>query len=165
MNDFLNQHPWIKQVARDVLIALLISLLTVLGYDFGVVRPRLEAPAWGAMPPDALPRGTTNLSSLKLSGDLTLAPGAATTLANGAAFTPSRAVHPLTSAGDVGVSLAAGSASAGDLLLLYNTANTTITITDTATAKLAGNAALGQHDALLLIYDGANWIELARSNN
>jgi len=30
---------------------------------------------------------------------------------------------------------------------------------------LAGDASLGQHDALLLIYDGANWIELARSNN
>lgn len=165
MSDFLNQHPWIKQVARDVLIALLISLLTVLGYDVGVVRPRMAALAWGAMPPDALPRSATGISSLKLSGGLTLAPGAATTLTDGATFAPSRAAHPLDSAGDVGVSLAAGSATAGDLLLLYNTADTTITITDTGTAKLAGDAGLGQHDALLLIYDGAHWIELARSDN
>jgi hypothetical protein len=35
--------PRFKEVVRQVLIALLLALLSVLGYDQAVARPRLEA--------------------------------------------------------------------------------------------------------------------------
>lgn len=34
--------PAVREVARQVLIALLLALLSVLGYDAAVVRPRIE---------------------------------------------------------------------------------------------------------------------------
>jgi hypothetical protein len=41
----------------------------------------------------------------------------------------------------------------------------TITLTDTGTLKLSGNAALGQYDNITLMSDGANWVELSETNN
>ena len=41
----------------------------------------------------------------------------------------------------------------------------TITITDTGTLKLSGNAALGQYDTITLWSDGTNWIEISETNN
>ena len=34
--------PAVREVARQVLIALLLALLSVLGYDAAVMRPRIE---------------------------------------------------------------------------------------------------------------------------
>ena len=34
--------PAVREVARQVLIALLLALLSVLGYDAAVVRPRIK---------------------------------------------------------------------------------------------------------------------------
>jgi hypothetical protein len=39
--DFWN-HPVFQEVARQVLIALLLALLSVLGYDRAVVQPRIR---------------------------------------------------------------------------------------------------------------------------
>lgn len=39
--DFWN-HPAFQEVARQVLIALLLALLSVLGYDRAVVQPRIR---------------------------------------------------------------------------------------------------------------------------
>lgn len=35
--------PWFREVVRQVLIALLVALLAVLGYDARVVQPQLAA--------------------------------------------------------------------------------------------------------------------------
>ena len=41
----------------------------------------------------------------------------------------------------------------------------TVTLTDTGTLKLAGNAVLSTTDSLTMISDGGNLIEIARSDN
>jgi hypothetical protein len=79
-------------------------------------------------------------------------------------ITPTGTYQQLESADAVGTSnVAAG--SAGQLLVLVNTTNTTITISDTGTLKLSSDAALGQYDSLTLISDGTNWVELAQADN
>jgi hypothetical protein len=91
-------------------------------------------------------------------------PATAITVTSGGTVTPRGSYQPLTSAGNVGTSsITAG--NAGDVLFLINTANTTITFTDTGTLKLGGNRALGQFDTLTLVSDGTNWIERAFANN
>jgi hypothetical protein len=82
----------------------------------------------------------------------------------GATITPTASYQPLQSAGNVSTA-AIATGSAGDLLILINAADTTITISDTGTLKLSGNIALGQFDALTLISDGTNWTQIATSNN
>jgi hypothetical protein len=37
------KEPWFKEVVRQVIIALLVALLSVLGYDSTVAKPRLRA--------------------------------------------------------------------------------------------------------------------------
>jgi hypothetical protein len=79
-------------------------------------------------------------------------------------ITPTGTLQALESAGTVATSnLAAG--TAGNLLIMYNSVATTITITDTGTLVLGGNWAAGQYDAIWLWSDGTNWIEIGRSNN
>jgi len=41
----------------------------------------------------------------------------------------------------------------------------TITLTDTGTLKLGGNAALGQYDSITLLSDGTNWIQVSKADN
>lgn len=53
----------------------------------------------------------------------------------------------------------------GQLLILENVSNTTITITDTGTLKLSGNAALAQWDSAALVCDGTNWVQLYEQDN
>ena len=100
------------------------------------------------------------------AGYLTFGSGAVISVTNGLTITAQGVGVPLESAGNVGTSnIVTTNASAGSVIVLWNTANTTITITDTGHLVLAGNAALGQYDTLMLMYDGARWVELSRSNN
>lgn len=55
--------------------------------------------------------------------------------------------------------------SEGDIVTYANSANQTITITDTGTLKMAGNFAMGQYDTLTVLNDGTNCLEIARANN
>lgn len=80
-----------------------------------------------------------------------------------AAFTPTGTYQPIASAGTVTPTITV--LAAGTMVRLVNTTNTSIVLVDTSTVKLAGNITLGQYDSLTLVSDGANWIELARSNN
>jgi hypothetical protein len=98
-----------------------------------------------------------------MSGDLVLSAQTAISVTNGGVITATGAYQPLESAAEVTATIAAG--SEGATLVLVNTANTTINIADTGAAKLSAAAALGQYDSLTLISDGANWIEVSRSNN
>ena len=79
-------------------------------------------------------------------------------------ITPTYTLQPLTSADGVfTANVAAG--VAGRLLVLWNVANTTITISDTGTIMLSAVWAGTQYDTLTLLSDGTNWLEISRSTN
>lgn len=72
----------------------------------------------------------------------------------------------LTAAGAVGTSgdnLAIK--PAGSILVLVNTGSNTITITETANIKSAGNIVLGALDTATLVSDGVDWYQISGSNN
>lgn len=107
---------------------------------------------------------STLSGDLALGGDLKLTAQSVVTITNGATLTPLGSYQPLAAAGAVGFgSITVG--AAGSVLYLVNSVNQTITITDTGTLKLAGNIALGQYDALQLISDGTNWVQVAPVGN
>jgi hypothetical protein len=112
----------------------------------------------------ATPPVYTHLSDLEVQDWLAVAAQTAISVTHDAIITPTGSYQQLESAGTVGTSsIAAG--SAGQILVLVNTTNTTITISDTGTLKLSSNAALGQYDSLTLISDGTNWIEIGEGGN
>jgi hypothetical protein len=93
-----------------------------------------------------------------------LVPGTTVVVTTDGTITPVASYQPLSSSGNVQTaSITAG--TAGDVLYMINTSNTTITLTDTGTLKLGGNRALGQYDTLTLVSDGTNWIERSYTNN
>jgi hypothetical protein len=99
-------------------------------------------------------------SDLQVAAFVRTVPTTAISVTNGATITPTGTYQPLESAGNVGFSgIAVG--TAGDHLILINESNTTITLTDTGTLMLSGNAALGQYDVIHLLSDGTNWIQVA----
>lgn len=97
------------------------------------------------------------------SGQTYFIPGDALTVTDGAVITPSTTVLELTAAGTVGAEM--GVAGDGQLVTLINTANQTITISETTGARMAGNFAMGQYDSITLMGNGVTWFEVARSNN
>jgi len=115
--------------------------------------------------------GATTLAStvtlsdgdLVVADDLRVTAQTAISVTNGAVFTPTGTYQPIKSAGTVTPTVAVG--TAGDLLVLINTSNTTINIADSGTMMLSSAVALGQYDSLTLWCDGTNWIEIATSNN
>lgn len=100
---------------------------------------------------------------LLTQAELYMIPPANLTVTNGGIITPTAAVMVLTAAGTVGSSLAP--AGDGQFLILVNNANQTITISETATARMAGDFAMGQYDTITFIGEGVTWHETARSNN
>lgn len=102
--------------------------------------------------------------NVTVADDLNVAAQTAISVTMNAIITPTGTYQPLESAGTVNTaSVAAG--TAGDLLVLVNTVNTSIVLTDTGTLKLGGNRTLGQYDTLTLWSDGTNWVELSFTNN
>lgn len=87
----------------------------------------------------------------------------AVTVTNGGTVTPAETLVELTAAGAVGTSL--GTCTDGQYVMFVNTANQTITITDTGTTRLASDWAGGQYDTLSLACVGVAWYEVARSAN
>jgi hypothetical protein len=53
----------------------------------------------------------------------------------------------------------------GQFLIMINTVDETITISETSAARIAGDFAMGQYDTMTLIGQGVTWHEVARSNN
>ena len=86
------------------------------------------------------------------------------TVTQDSTITPTGTYQPIGSAGNLGTSDIAIT-TAGDVVILTNETNTTITISDTGTTMLSGNIALSQYDTLTLLCDGTNWLELANSTN
>lgn len=100
---------------------------------------------------------------LATQAEFYMIPPDAVTVTNGGTITPTGAVVELTAAGAVGAAMAP--AVDGQFLILINTVNQTITISETSTARMAGDFAMGQYDTITLIGQGVTWHEVARSNN
>jgi hypothetical protein len=79
-------------------------------------------------------------------------------------ITPTASYQPIQSAGSVTVTnVATATFSAGQVVNLINTANTSILFTNGTSLKLpsATNLTLGQYDTLTLWFDGTRWIAVA----
>jgi len=98
-----------------------------------------------------------------LAAGLNLVPQTVISVTNGGVITPTGALQRLESAGNVTATLAAP--SSGEMLVLFNSSNTTILIQDTTGQTLASDASLGQWDTLTLFGYGTSWVEVSRSNN
>lgn len=92
-----------------------------------------------------------------------LTPQTTLAVASGTPITPVGSYQPISSTAAAGVTITVG--TAGDTVTFINITTPTITITDTGTTMLSGNAALGQYDTLTVYCDGTNWIEVAQTNN
>jgi hypothetical protein len=108
--------------------------------------------------------GDTTMTAATVGTFLTLDEADVITVTNGATLTPLGSFQPIASAGAVGFG-AIAAPTAGNILIVENTVNQTITITDSATLRLGGNAVLAQYDTLVLVYDGATWIQLSKTDN
>ena len=133
-------------------------------------RHLLTLAATCAAAPVMAQSGVSNYTNLVTTGYMRvgtfqrLTPGTTVVVTTDGTITPVASYQPLSSSGNVQTaSIATG--TAGDVLYMINTSNTTITISDTGTLKLGGNRALGQYDTLTLISDGTNWVERAYTNN
>jgi len=84
-------------------------------------------------------------------------------------ITPTASYQPISSASAVTTSATTAIADGvlnGQILILVNeNASDVITIKDSANTHLSGDIALGNDDTLMLMWDGADWLELATSNN
>jgi len=87
----------------------------------------------------------------------------------GYSITPTGTYQPITSTARVTTSTSCAVISGtvnGQLLILVNeNAADLITIDDGANTHLSGDALLGNDDTLMLIWDGADWLEIAQANN
>lgn len=107
---------------------------------------------------------TISDGDLVVADDIRITAQSVITVTMNGYITPTGTYQPIAAAGTVGTSnLAAG--TAGNILTLINTTAQAITITDTGTLKLTGNAVLNQYDSLLLWSDGTNWVEVAQADN
>jgi len=101
-----------------------------------------------------------------LAGELKFtASSVITVTANSTITTAGYTVVPLAAAGTVGTGTVTGCQTAGKLTVLRNTSAQTITITDTSTIMLGGNAALAQYDTLTLLGDGTNCLQISKADN
>ena len=97
------------------------------------------------------------------ASDIVLTPQTSITVTNGAAFTPTGQLQPITSSGSVTPTITIP--SAGKCRTIYNTSNTSILFVDTGNQVLAGDFTMGQYDVLAYCSDGTRAIERYRSNN
>lgn len=145
------------QSSRTRVAWLIASKLTVSGD--AAVTGDLAVTGTGAVTGDL-----TTSADVSIGDDLNVAAQTGATITQAGSLTPAGTYQPISAAGAVSFNdITAG--SAGDVLVLINTGANTITITDTGTIKLSGNAALGQYDSILLWSDGTNWIEVGQADN
>lgn len=110
--------------------------------------------------------GVTGFANLRVTNFYRAQPRTALTVTNGGAIDATGTYQRLTAAAAVGTS---GDAvvvePAGTILILVNSGAQTITITETANIKSAGNIVLGTLDSATLVSDGSDWWQIAASNN
>jgi hypothetical protein len=110
--------------------------------------------------------GVTVFSNLRITGFYRAQPRTALTVTMNGTINSTGTYQRLTAAGAVSVSGDNVTIKpAGTILTLVNAGAQTITITETANIKSAGNLVLGTLDTATLISDGSDWYQLAGSNN
>lgn len=100
-----------------------------------------------------------------LADDLIITAQTAISVADGAVITPTGTYQQLSSGAEITPTVTTTGVTAGTLLVLINTTDTTINLADSGTMMLTAAAALGQYDSLTLWFDGTNWIEVSRADN
>lgn len=142
---------------RVKLWALTIAFLMVSLFTALLLAPVEETWAQG---------GVTGFSSLRVSNFYRMQPRAVITLTMNGDLDPTGSYTRLTAAGAVSISADDVVVEpAGTTLTLVNIGSNTITITETANIKSAGNIALGANDTAVLVSDGTDYWQVAGSNN
>lgn len=136
-------------------VALLLPLLLVAALLFAPLAQQVVAQG-----------GVTGFANLRVTNFYRAQPRTAITVTDNATVNATGTYQRLTAAAAVGTS---GDnltiKPAGTVLILVNSGAQTITITETANIKSAGNIALGALDSATLVSDGADWYQIAASNN
>ena len=142
-----------KKLAYSFGFALALLLGVVLGSNF--YTPDVQAQG-----------GVTGFSSVRVTGFYREQPRTVITVTANSTINTTGGYQRLAAASAVGTS---GNSlvvePAGTLLTLVNVGSNTITITETANMVSAGNVALGAGDSATFLSDGADWYQVAGSNN
>lgn len=134
----------------------LFSVLVAFTLLFGVAFfGSLEVDAQGGM---------TVFNGMRLTTFIRFQPRTAITVTQDLDVNATGTYQRLTAAGAVGTA-SVTIKPAGTYLILVNVGANSITITETALIKSAGNIVLGQYDSATLLSDGTNWFQVAASNN
>ncbi len=142
-----------------------ISVVSGGGQNYRVLGGYVDLPSGAAWVDPLILRGVLQplYASLQVNG-LRAVAQTTITVSNNSIITPTGVYQPLTAAAACGTASIAA-LPAGSVVIFENLSANTITLTDTGTLLLAGNAALGQYDTLTVISDGTNWIQLSKADN
>lgn len=147
-----------KRLVTGAMLAVLLFVVLMFGIGLGA-QPVTAAPnltTFGNVVSSSVVRLQTFLQPVKQTRIV---------VTEGSTITPVGTNQPISSTGAVGTSSIAAPTGVNNILYLVNVGSQTITLTDTGTLKLAGNFAMGVTDGITLMFDGTNWVEMARSNN
>ena len=116
------------------------------------------------------PHGITNFDSVQAESYGVLTAQTTLSVTAGSAITPTGTYMPVQSSGTIttsGTTAIVSGTVAGQLLWLVDVhASNTVAISDTANTNLSASViVLGPGDTLLLFWDGADWVQLSRSDN
>jgi len=161
MLDFIKNKA-LRDAVQQILIAVLIALLGLLGYHVNVTQPYLIADQEPAL--SALNAGESNFTSLEVSNFLAAAPQTPVAVVASTPVAPLGSAQPLTAAANVTVT-DISLLDAGTYVDFYNTTAPTIIISGSTTIDVVSNRSLGENDHLLLFCDGATWYEISTAAN
>jgi len=86
-------------------------------------------------------------------------------LAGTQTITPTATFYEFAPATTLTLTIATGSATVGDFLILQNTVSTSTVIVDTGATVGGGNITLGANDLALFIFTNTKWVEIASPDN
>lgn len=150
---------------RYVVLDSGISVISGGGQNYYVSGGYVDLPSGAEWVTPLLTRGVIQplYATFQVNG-LRAVAQAAIEISDDSVITPTGVYQPLTASAACGTASIAAMA-AGTVVAFQNVSTNTITLTDTGTLLLSGNAALGQYDTLVLLSDGTNWIQLAKADN
>ncbi len=143
-----------------------VDLITQNSVGIGTATPTAELEVVGTVKASTLEAGTVKAS--KLEGSLVITPTGLSPVAGSVLPPMSGYLKPSPASAVVlnATTAIADGAAVGQVLILQGTSDTnTVTLNDGANVQLGATRTLGLNDTLSLIWDGANWIETAFSNN